>query len=81
MSIPIVSWIKWDKLDTLVCPCLRHLKIRGQKFCRSGVWVAQNEFPCSSGKCGKTGCRSYKTKRKSEPMVILITRGKNNDRK
>ena len=71
MSFPIVTWIKWDLLDSLVCPCLRYLKIFSIDYERGGVWVAQKEFPCILKKCGKRGCHNYGLKTHFATLVIL----------
>lgn len=51
---------------------MRHLTVFGTQFERSGVWVAQNENPCPTKKCGRTGCMSYGQSTRSEPFVILV---------
>ena len=80
MTYKIVHWIDWNKLDVLKCPYLRHLKIFGDRFERSGIWVALNKDPCEEGLCNRRGCHSFKLSRiVDRNFVILVKEEKENE--
>lgn len=70
-----VSWIDWDKLDKLVCPHLRHLKIQGDNYCRSGIWVALEKDPCPT--CQHAGCHNRGLPHRNKNQLVILKKRKN----